>query len=106
MTEALTTHMPWLGEMDAFFPRLFITPSAAGGLKQGKYREKQGNEALRRFEWEMGAWVRTRGFEHLGVWNLTVQGVSPDGTHAGLRSNLIKAMFVLNWLDRLDVGRY
>lgn len=101
----ITSANPWLGGSDAFFPRLFITPSAAGVDKPDQHVVLQGNKALARFERNIGAWLPSQGIEHLGMWNATVQGLSPDGTHAGMHSNLLKAMMVFNWLDRLEVPR-
>lgn len=39
-----------------------------------------------------------RGWDTLGMFNLTVQSSSVDGTHAGMEANLVKAMVVVNWL--------
>lgn len=88
---------------NAIFPRLFVTPSAAGINKPVVHAEKQGNAALSRFEGTVGAWAEERGYDHLGTYNLTLQGSSPDGTHAGMSANLIKAMMVFNWLDWVGV---
>lgn len=78
--EAIVDRMPWLAHPMAFFPRLFVTPSAAGSQKPDQFLEKQGNKALVKFEKDIGEWAGTRGLEHLGLWNLTVQNESPDGT--------------------------
>lgn len=95
--------MPYL-EFSTQFHRLFVTPSASGVDKPDRYEATQGNARLVVFEKEMGEWVTAEGMDHLGIWNLTVQNTSPDGTHAGMRSNLIKAMMVFNWLDWVDRG--
>lgn len=69
-----------------------------------------------RFEREVREWLGERGWDTLGMFNLTVQSVSLDGTHATMESNLVKSMMVssyatgnslehthnkqvLNWLD-------
>lgn len=77
---AITDRMHWLADSVAFYPRLFVTPSAAGATKPDQFLTRQGNGALVKFEKEIGAWASLRGLEHLGVWNLTVQNYSPDGT--------------------------
>lgn len=103
---ALVYQMPWLNGHRAFFPRLFVTPNAAGDDKPRQFLETQGNGALKKFEKDAKKIVNLRNMDHLGTWNMTVQTISPDGTHAGMRAVLTKAMMVLNWLDTLDVGDY
>lgn len=97
--QAIAASRPWLADADSSNPRLFITPSSAGVQKPDQYIATQGNVALARFEKALGPAVRERGYDHLGTFNLTIQNTSPDGTHAGFRSNLIKAMMVFNWLS-------
>ena len=96
---AITTSMPWLrggatGNSitddpithgtglggDPGFPRLFVTPTASGKNKPMQHLEKQGHVPLMRYEENMGPWLREHGYDHLGVFNLTVQNTSPDGT--------------------------
>ena len=96
----------WLTEEKQLYPRLFVTPNAAGDNKPVQYQETQGNIALHRFEVDMGPYLRNRGIDHLGMYNATIQNTTPDGTHAGMRANLLKAMFVLNWLSFIDVSRH
>ena len=100
----VNTTRPSLTTYEMVYPRLFVTPSSAGVQKAEQYIATQGNMALSRFEIAMGSAVKDRGFDHLGVYNLTIQNTSPDGTHAGFRSNLIKAMMVFNWISWIDVG--
>jgi len=76
-----------------------MTPSAGTPRKPEIFGVKQGNLAVARFEQNVGNFMRSRGVDHLGLFNLTVQSTSPDGTHAGMQVNLVKAMMVLNWLD-------
>jgi len=78
--DALRSKMAYLAEEDAYFPRLFITPSAAGDKKPKQFIEHQGNIALSRFEHTVGPWVVQRGYDHLGIFNLTVQAYNADGT--------------------------
>ena len=102
--ETVLKRMPYLKNTPHEFSRLFITPSASGASKPTQFELTQGNARLIQFEREMGQWVSERGMDHLGTWNLTVQNTSPDGTHAGMRSNLVKAMMVYNWLARIADG--
>ena len=80
-------------------PRLWVSPNAQGLRKLAFFTVEQNNIKLMNFEREMRAWVETRGFDSLGLFNLTVQSLSLDGTHASMESNLVKAMMVFNWLD-------
>jgi len=78
--ETLLHRMPYLARPGAAWPRLFLTPSAAQENKPHKYSKTQGNFAIKRFEEEVGPWVKSKGYAHLGLWNLTTQTHSPDGT--------------------------
>ncbi|KAL9053665.1 MAG: hypothetical protein Q9162_004616 [Coniocarpon cinnabarinum] len=80
-------------------PRLWISPNAQGLHKNPFFVLGQNNIKLMTFEREMRAWLSWRGFDVLGMFNLTVQSESLDGTHANMESNLVKAMMVVNWLD-------
>lgn len=71
---------PWLADAGAFFPRMFMTPNAAGDKKPDLFLARQGNIALARFEKTMGAWVKEQGMDHLGTWNMSIQAYNPDGT--------------------------
>ena len=101
ITSTITASMPYLADDPRDFHRLFVTPSASGEYKPEQFLITQGNSRLIPFEKEMGLWLADQGIDHLGTWNLTIQNTSPDGTHAGMRSSLVKAMMVFNWLDRL-----
>lgn len=103
LEDRFTEHAPWL-KTPSNWLKLFITPNAAGLNKPQKYLAKQGNVALRRWELGMRDWViQEHHYDFLGMWNSTIQNSSPDGTHAGMRGTLLKAMMVLNWLNALDV---
>lgn len=81
LDEILHMQLPHLFEVDApVLPRLFITPSAGSPKKPEIFWAKQGNLAMARFEKEVGGWMRERKVDHLGIFNLTVQSTSPDGT--------------------------
>ena len=62
-----------------FWPRLFLTPNAAGQLKPDEWLVSQGNKALMIFEESVGREVVRRGVEHLGTWNMTIQANMYDG---------------------------
>ena len=79
--------------------RLWVSPNAQGLHKNPFFILGQNNIKLEGFERDMRAWLNQRGFDVLGIFNLTVQSESYDGTHATMESNLVKAMMVLNWLD-------
>jgi len=84
------------------WPKLFITPNAAGTLKPDQWIVSQGDKALQIFEEAVRDEVRERGVDHLGTWNMSIQANKFDGVHLDLRGNLIKAMAVVNWLSLVD----
>ena len=53
-----------------------------------------GNIKLMGFERDIMPWLDKRGWDSLGTFNLTVQSLSEDGTHATMEANLVKAMMV------------
>ena len=83
-------------------PKLFITPSAQGFRKPAIFTQEQNNLGIMRMELEMAGWTQENGYDHLGTYNMSAQASSPDGTHASMETNLMKAMMVLNWLNTLD----
>jgi len=83
-------------------PILLLTPNAAGEKKADKFLISQGNKALVRFEHAMGQVAAKYGIDHLGTWNMSIQARLYDGVHMDMRGNLVKAMMVLNWLDKLE----
>lgn len=89
----------WLTQEKESYPRLFITPSAAGDNKPMQCQGTQGSVALHRFEIDLGLYPRNRGIDHLGMYNATIQNTTPDGTHAGMRAHLLKATFGLKRLN-------
>lgn len=62
-----------------FWPRLFLTPNAAGREKPNEWIVSQGNKALMIFEEAVGMEVARRGVEHLGTWNMSIQSNKFDG---------------------------
>jgi len=77
---ATVKHSPYLLEPRAVFPRLALTPNAAGDKKPDIFIARQGNIALTRFEKTVGQWARDRGMDHLGTYNMSIQAYNPDGT--------------------------
>ena len=95
---------PYLDEK--LWPRLFITPNAAGIKKPDQWITSQGDKALQVFENSVRIEAGMRGVEHLGTWNMSVQADKYDGVHMDLKGNLIKAMGVVNWLSLVDVEEW
>lgn len=62
-----------------FWPRLILTPNAAGKEKPDEWLVSQGNKALMIFEEAVGIEATRRGVEHLGTWNMSVQSNKFDG---------------------------
>ena len=62
-----------------FWPRLFLTPNAAGKEKPDEWLVSQGNKALMIFEEAVGIEVGRRGVDHLGTWNMSIQSNMFDG---------------------------
>lgn len=94
---------PYLDAKGALWPRLIITPNAAGTLKPDQWIQSQGDKALQIFEKSVRDEAAERGVEHLGTWNMSIQTDKFDGVHLDLKGNLVKAMAVVNWLALVDV---
>ena len=62
-----------------FWPRLFLTPNAAGKGKPDEWIVSQGNKALMLFEEAIRHEVHKRDVEHLGTWNMSIQASKYDG---------------------------
>ena len=90
----------------ALWPRLFVSPNAAGLKKPDQWIRSQGDKALQMFEHGSREMAAEKGVEHLGTWNMSVQAGKYDGVHLDLRGNLVKAMSVVNWLGLVDVERW
>lgn len=113
------TAAPYLADKSTLFPRLMISPNAAGPLKPDEWILSQGDKALQTFEESVRDEVAERwpprcgrdneckmGIETMGTWNMSIQAEKYDGVHLDLKGNLIKAMGVLNWLDHVPVGEW
>ncbi|KAI9857708.1 MAG: hypothetical protein M1813_008129 [Trichoglossum hirsutum] len=71
--------LPYLGKPETFWPRLFLTPNAAGKGKPDEWIVSQGNKALMLFEESVKVEANRRGVEHLGTWNMSIQSNKYDG---------------------------
>ena len=61
------------------WPRLFMTPNAAGKAKPDEWLVSQGNKALMTFEESVKEQAARRGVEHVGTWNMSIQSNKFDG---------------------------
>ena len=77
-SRAITNHHEMKRET-GFWPRLFITPNAAGIEKPDEWLVTQGNKALMLFEEGVRVEAGRRGIEHLGTWNMSIQSNKFDG---------------------------
>ena len=83
-------------------PRLFLTSNAQAENKPAKYVPLENNIRIQNYVHAVETFVKERGYDHLGFYNMTIQASSPDGTHASLETTLIEAQMVLNWLSLLE----
>jgi hypothetical protein len=91
---------PYLSEL--LWPRLMVTPNAAGIRKPDQWILTQGDKALQIFEHSVREESAKREIEHFGTYNMSIQSSKFDGVHLDLKGNLIKAMAVINWLAMID----
>lgn len=87
----------WIKLADASLrntPFLWLGPTAAGHLKPPGLILNQGNNALWHYTVEMAKEARSRDLEALGMYNLTLQASSWDGSGYGQRVALVQAMIV------------
>ena len=75
-------------------PFLWVGPAAAGHLKPPSQILSQGNNALWHYTVEMDKEAKLREVESLGMYNLTLQAGSWDGSGYGMRVGLVQAMMV------------
>lgn len=83
-------------------PMLALGPNAAGHLKPPGQILSEGNNALWHYTIEMGKEAEARGIEWVGLYNMTLQASSWDGSAYGLRVAVTQAMIAINWLARLE----
>ncbi|KAL8742974.1 MAG: hypothetical protein Q9190_004620 [Brigantiaea leucoxantha] len=75
-------------------PFLWIGPNAAGHLKPPNQIMSQGNNAIWHYTIEMGREAVARQLDALGMYNLTLQAESWDGSFYGQKVALVQAMMV------------
>ncbi|KAL8692238.1 MAG: hypothetical protein Q9218_002691 [Villophora microphyllina] len=83
-------------------PFLWVGPNAAGHLKPPSQILIQGNNALWHYTIEMAKEAEARELDALGMYNLTLQAGSWDGSFYGQKVVLVQAMMIINWLSRLE----
>ena len=77
--DATTSQLPYLAEEGALWPRLVVTPNAAGRNKPDEWLVSQGNKALSIYEDSVRVEDGRKGIEHLGTFNMSVQANMYDG---------------------------
>ena len=75
-------------------PFLWVGPNAAGHLKPPGQILSQGNNALWHYTVEMNKEAGSRDLDAVGMYNLTMQANSWDGSGYGVRVALVQAMMV------------
>ncbi|KAI4116175.1 MAG: hypothetical protein LQ345_003356 [Seirophora villosa] len=75
-------------------PFLWVGPNAAGHLKPPSQILSQGNNALWHYTIEMGKEAESRALDALGMYNLTLQAGSWDGSFYGQKVVLVQAMMI------------
>ncbi|KAK9238473.1 hypothetical protein V1525DRAFT_341545 [Lipomyces kononenkoae] len=85
--------------------QLFVTPGGFGPEMYDVDVVRHGSKALSLFETAMADVCRQNQIDLLGTVNATTQTTLTDGKHSDIRTNLLKAMMVLNWLDKVDPVR-
>ena len=94
MEEWLTLADTFVEDSSRQVPFLWLGPVAAGHLKPPGQILSQGNNAVWHYTVEMAREARKRGMETLGLYNMTLQASSWDGTAYGERVALVQAMMV------------
>lgn len=77
--DATTSNLPYLAQEGALWPRLVVTPNAAGRNKPDEWLVSQGNKALSMYEDSVRVEDGRKGIEHLGTYNMSVQANMYDG---------------------------
>ncbi|KAL9117250.1 MAG: hypothetical protein Q9187_006216 [Circinaria calcarea] len=73
-------------------PFLWVGPNAAGHLKPPAQILSQGNNALWHYTVEMAKEARAREIDALGMYNMTLQATSWDGSGYGQKVAIVQAM--------------
>ncbi|KAL8832339.1 MAG: hypothetical protein Q9191_000340 [Dirinaria sp. TL-2023a] len=87
----------WVALADASqqnVPFLWLGPNAAGHLKPPGQIMSQGNNALWHYTIEMAKEASSRELDALGMYNVTLQAASWDGSHYAQKVVLVQAMMV------------
>ncbi len=79
-------------------PFLWVGPNAAGHLKPPGQILSQGNNALWHYTVETLKEAKARELDSLGMYNLTLQANSWDGSFYGQKVGLVQAMMVKSFL--------
>lgn len=80
-------------------PILWVGPNAAGHLQTPGQIPTQGNSALWQYTLETMREAKARQLDALGMYNLTLQANSWDGSRYGQRVGLVQAMMVSSILS-------
>lgn len=79
LLEVTADQLPYYKQPNALWPRLVVTPNAAGVKKPDEWLISQGNKALSMYEESVRIEDAKRGVEHLGTFNMSVQANMYDG---------------------------
>ncbi|KAF6221428.1 hypothetical protein HO133_002284 [Letharia lupina] len=104
-SKAVDSMDEWVTLADASgrnIPILWVGPNTAGHLKPPGQILTQGNNALWHYTLETMKEAKARQLDALGMYNLTLQANSWDGSNYGQRVGLVQAMMVINWLSRVE----
>lgn len=85
-------------------PFLWLGPNAAGHLKPPGQIMSQGNNALWHYTIEMAKEASSRDLDALGMYNLTLQATSWDGSNYAQKVVLVQSMMV--FVDSVLTRRY
>lgn len=96
-SKAIDSMDEWVTLADASgrnIPFLWVGPNAAGHLKPPGQNLTQGNNALWHYTLETMKEAKARQLDSLGMYNLTLQANSWDGSNYGQKVGLVQAMMV------------
>ena len=93
-TASMNEWVPLADSSTKNVPFLWVGPNAAGHLKPPGQILQQGNNALWHYTIEMAKEARMRELDALGMYNLTLQATSWDGSNYGQKVTLVQAMMV------------
>ena len=123
LTAATSSMDEWVSMADDSgrnVPFLWIGPNAAGHSKPPGQVASEGNNAVWHYTLDTAREAKSRQLDTVGMYNLTLQANSWDGSNYGLRIGLVQAMMVsrsgiviqkqpisntckvINWLSRVE----